>query len=214
MLHRLTLLIIAAAALAVALLPAPAQAQQACRAKGTVVDYHDKYDGIIAGYDNGIVRLTALGGVADMANQCQYRDASGKLWRLDVGAPMRKVGTANVAPAPAVKAAPTPAAASGGAITPGVYECDSPQMIGGMVMPSPSTGQMFGVTGPGTYRDFNGGRGTFSFAGDILTMTSGPLKGIRYRRAMPTLFYPLDAKGERGSIRCVLNRAKSLTGRW
>jgi hypothetical protein len=107
-----------------------------------------------------------------------------------------------------------PATASGGAIPTGVYECDSPQMIGGVVMPNPSTGHMFGVTGPGAYRDFNGGRGTFSIAGDILTMTSGPLKGIRYRRAMPTLFYPLNAKGERGAIRCVLNKAKSLTGRW
>ncbi|TAD82097.1 MAG: hypothetical protein EAY70_04025 [Sphingomonadales bacterium] len=101
-----------------------------------------------------------------------------------------------------------------GPIPVGVYECDSPQMIGGMVMPSPSTGHMFGVFGPGSYRDFDGGRGAFTFSGGILTMTSGPLKGIRYRREAERLFYPLNEKGERGAIRCVLNRAKSLKGRW
>lgn len=195
--------------LVVALLPAPAMAQQACRPAGSQWDHHDKYVGTIASYDHGIVRLTALGGTVDYSNKCHYKDAKGELWRLDVGTPLKRVAAGA---APPVKAA-APAAA-GGPIKTGVYECDSPQMIGGMVMPNPSTGHMFGVLGPGSYRDFNGGRGAFSFAGDILTMTSGPLKGIRYRRASPKLFYPLNAKGERGSIRCVYNAAKSLTGRW
>ncbi|MBU7581220.1 MAG: hypothetical protein KAF27_12285, partial [Porphyrobacter sp.] len=113
------------------------------------------------------------------------------------------LGTAAVGLAPL--AAQSPGGASG-SIPVGVYECDSPQMVGGMVMPNPSTGHMFGVLGPGTYRDFNGGRGAFTFAGGILTMTTGPLKGVRYRREAERLFYPLNEKGERGAIRCVFNR--------
>jgi hypothetical protein len=191
-----------------ALTPTPALAQQSCPAAGMQFDHHNKYEGTVYTKDNGWVRLTSKGGLVDYSNRCHYSDAAGQLWKLDVGTPLRKVAAGT--PPPAKPAEP----ALAGPIANGVYECDSPQMIGGMVMPSPSTGHMFGVTGPGTYRDFNGGRGSFSFAAGILTMTSGPLKGIRYRREAATLFYPLNAKGERGSIRCVLNRSKSLTGRW
>lgn len=185
-----------------------AQAQQSCPPAGTQFDYHDQYKGTVYSYDNGWIRVTSKGGTVDYSNRCHYVDAEGKEWKLYVTEPLRKVAAG--APHPAKPADPV----FNGPIPVGVYECDVPQMIGGMVMPSPSTGHMFGVFGPGSYRDFNGGRGAFSFAGGILTMTSGPLKGIRYRRAGDTLFYPINAKGERGSIRCVLNKAKSLNGRW
>ncbi len=101
-----------------------------------------------------------------------------------------------------------------GPIPTGVYECDAPANFGGSVMGAPTTGLFFGVTGPGAYRDFDGGRGAFSLNGDVLTMTSGPLRGTRYRRQGATLFRPLNAQGQVGPIRCVLNRAKSLNGRW
>ena len=104
--------------------------------------------------------------------------------------------------------------ASLGPIAMGVYECDSPAAVGGSIMGRPVTGFFFGVTAPGAYRDFDGGRGAFSLNGDVLTMTSGPLRGIRYRRQAAGLFRPLDAQGQIGPIRCVLNRAKALTGRW
>lgn len=96
----------------------------------------------------------------------------------------------------------------------GVYECDAPINVGGMMMGSPQTGLMFGVTGPAAYRDFNGGKGGFALSGDLLTMTSGPLKGTRYRRQGPTLFRPLNAAGAIGPTRCLLNKSKTLTGRW
>lgn len=117
-------------------------------------------------------------------------------------------------PVPAPAPAPVRPAGDFGPIQIGVYECDQPISIGGMIMGSPVPGPMFGVTGPGAYRDFNGGTGSFSFSGGILTMTSGPLRGTRYQRSDATLFHPLDAKGQRGSIRCVLNKRKDLRGRW
>lgn len=183
-----------------------AQAQQACPPKGTVLEWHDFYEGFVYSYDHGWVRVTALGGNVSYSNTCEFIKDDGEKVKIPLTAQLRRpVGGAAARPRPA---------ANWGAIPVGVYECDVPQMIGGMVMPSPSTGHMFGVFGPGSYRDFRGGRGSFTFSDNILTMTSGPLKGIRYRREGATLFYPIDAKGKRGSIRCVLNKAKSLNGRW
>ena len=106
---------------------------------------------------------------------------------------------------------------AGGAVLPvGVYACDAPITIGGMVSADPQTGPMFGVTGPGRYRDFDGGTGRFELSDHILTMTSGPLEGTRYRQdpEMETYFQLLDENGEVGGIRCVLNEAKDINGTW
>lgn len=106
---------------------------------------------------------------------------------------------------------------AGGAVLPlGVYECDAPMMMNGMVMPNPQTGPMFGVTGPGRYRDYDGGEGRFELADHVLTMTSGPLEGTRYRQdpEMETYFQLLDDAGETGGIRCLLNADKDIDGPW
>lgn len=105
----------------------------------------------------------------------------------------------------------------GGAVLPlGVYACDAPMMMGGMVVPDPQTGPMFGVTGPGRYRDFDGGTGRFSISDHILTMDSGPLAGTRYRQdpEMETYFQVLGPDGEPGGTRCVLNPDKDINGPW
>ncbi|WP_029087429.1 hypothetical protein [Brevundimonas aveniformis] len=106
--------------------------------------------------------------------------------------------------------------ASGAVLPLGVYECDAPMMMGGMVVPNPQTGPMFGVTAPGRYRDFDGGTGRFELADHVLTMTSGPLEGTRYRQdpEMETYFQPLDETGEVGEIRCVLNADKDIDAPW
>ncbi|WP_282009338.1 hypothetical protein [Brevundimonas aveniformis] len=106
--------------------------------------------------------------------------------------------------------------ASGAVLPLGVYECDAPMMMGGMVVPNPQTGPMFGVTAPGRYRDFDGGIGRFELADHVLTMTSGPLEGTRYRQdpEMETYFQLLDDAGEVGEIRCVLNADKDIDAPW
>jgi hypothetical protein len=190
-------------------LPGQASAQQGCPAPGTLFDYHDLYEGTVYRQDNGWVRVTAEEGSTRFSNYCPFVGPDGRRYSVAPDDPRLRRVAAN-APLPPRPAEPQ----FNSPIQVGVYECDSPQMIGGMVMPSPSTGHMFGVFGPGSYRDFNGGRGAFSYSGGVLTMTSGPLRGIRYRRSGETLFYPLDQRGQTGSIRCVLNRAKSLNGRW
>ncbi|WP_066798484.1 hypothetical protein [Sphingomonas soli] len=185
----------------------PAQAQS-CPAAGTTFEYHDSYKGAVYSYDNGWIRVTSLGGARDNIGRCQYRDAKGEVWKLAADAPLRPASAGTPA------ARPPAQAGTSGAIPVGVYECDAPITIGGMVMGSPQTGLMFGIIGPGAYRDFNGGRGTYALNGTILTMTSGPLRGTRYERQGATYFKPLNAQGKTGSIRCVLNRSKSLNGRW
>jgi len=105
----------------------------------------------------------------------------------------------------------------GAAVLPlGVYACDAPMMMGDMVVPDPQTGLMFGVTGPGRYRDYDGGTGRFSLADHVLTMESGPLEGTRYRQdpELETYFQPMDENGEVGSIRCLLDEAKDINGSW
>ncbi len=98
----------------------------------------------------------------------------------------------------------------------GVYSCDAPINIGGMIMGSPQSGLMFGLFDARRYRDFDGGTGAYQFdaASTELRMTSGPLKGQRYRRTGDTLFKPLNDRGEEGGIRCVHTPAKSMQGRW
>jgi len=98
----------------------------------------------------------------------------------------------------------------------GVYACDAPINIGGMIMGSPQTGLMFGLIDQRRYRDFDGGTGNYNFDGvqNLLTMTSGPLKGQRYRRTDAKLFKPLNDAGEEGGIRCLHSPSKALNGRW
>ena len=109
------------------------------------------------------------------------------------------------------------AGSGSGAVLPvGVYACDEPMMLGGMVVPNPQTGPMFAVTGPGRYRDFDGGVGRFDLQGGILMMTSGPLSGTRYQQdpEMETYFKVMGADGQPGETRCVLSPDKPINGPW
>lgn len=161
-----------------------------------------------------VSRLTSLGGKMDDTLGCRWRrDEDGQVIWLSLGPTLKPLNEA-AKPAGGGTASRPAAAAPGGAIPGGVYECDTPISIGGLIQGTPATGPMFGVTGPGTYRDFDGGTGRFQLAGDILTMTSGPLQGTRYQRQSETVFRPLNAAGKTGPIICRLNRSKPLTGRW
>ena len=165
----------------------------------------------------GAFVVVSLGGAYDDTLWCRWRreDTGATIWlTMELMTPLGGGTTAGAGTNGARPANGQAAPSSFGPVQTGVYECDAPINVGGMVMGSPQTGLFFGVTGPGAYRDFNGGRGAFSVSGNVLTMTSGPLRGTRYRREGATLFKPLNAQGQTGSIRCVLNRAKSLTGRW
>lgn len=157
--------------------------------------------------------VTSLGGAYDDTLGCRWRreDTGAVIWlSMAHMTPLQGGGSAT----PSRGGAQPSTSGAMGPIPNGVYECDAPINVGGSMMGSPQTGLFFGVTGPGAYRDFDGGRGAFTVNGNILTMTSGPLRGTRYRRDAATLFRPLNAQGQTGSIRCVLNRSKSLTGRW
>lgn len=188
--------------------PAPAAAQTACPPAGT------RYIS-----DNFVVRVevVSMGGEMNPTLGCQWRrQTDGEVIWLNLGAtmtPVRTAAPASKAPASKAPASKAPAGAPG-VLPVGVYECDAPIDVGGMMMGSPQTGLMFGVTGPGAYRDYNGGTGRFALAGNLLTMTSGPLQGQRYRREGERLFKPLNAAGATGPIRCIFNPAKRLNSRW
>ncbi|MBX3593814.1 hypothetical protein [Sphingomonas sp.] len=196
-----------------AVTPIAARAQTSCPPAGAVFEYHDSYQGSVYSYDKGWVRVVSLGGARDNLGRCYFRAVNGTIWKLAADAPLRRASATSM-PSQRPTAPPAAAAGPGGPIPVGVYECDAPITIGGMVMGSPQTGLMFGIFGPGSYRDFNGGRGTYTMTGNILRMTSGPLAGTRYERQEATYFKPLNAQGKTGSIRCVLNKSKSLNGRW
>lgn len=147
---------------------------------------------------------------------CEWRRVSDgqQIW-LNLGATVTPMApakggakAAGVGERPAGGAPGAQAAQAAGPLTRGVYECDGP---GGVM-----TGPMFGLVDDRRYRDFDGGTGSWQFEADsaTLVMTSGPLKGTRYKRQAATLFRPLNAQGQIGPIRCILNKGKSLTGRW
>ncbi len=174
---------------------------------------------------NNFVRtsiVVSLGGDRDDTLGCRWRrEEDGQVLWLEPDSPSIRPlagagsgagGAGGQSPAPLV--GPERAAAGADAVQTGVYECDAPANLAGGIVGAPQTGLMFGVTAPGAYRAFDGGRGTFRMEGNVLVMASGPLSGTRYRRDGPTLFRPLDARGQVGSIRCVLNRSKPLDGRW
>lgn len=96
----------------------------------------------------------------------------------------------------------------------GVYACNVPINIGGLIQGTPSTGHFFGLIDTKNYRDFDGKKGTYSLKGDVLTMVSGPLKGIKYKRTGANFYKPMDGNGAIGSISCSHNPAKSIKGKW
>jgi hypothetical protein len=215
MTHRHPACIAKATATVLAILlacPVPGEARSAtCPAAGA------RYE------SNNFVRtsiVVSLGGDRDDTLGCRWRrEEDGQVLWLEPDRPsMRPLAGAGPGGNRAGGQPPAPDGgperAGAGAVQTGVYECDAPANLAGGIVGAAQTGLMFGVMAPGVYRAFDGGRGSFRMEGNILVMTSGPLSGTRYRRDAAVLFRPLDAGGQAGSIRCVLNRSKPLDGRW
>lgn len=175
---------------------APVAAQEACPAAGKRFIN-----------DNVMQRSEIVStGVRDPLLGCKFRQADGREIHLRYLASLTPVEQVKQEAAPNLTAPPPV----------GVYACDAPINVGGMIMGSPQSGLMFGLFDARRYRDFDGGTGAYQFdaASTELRMTSGPLKGQRYRRTGDTLFKPLNDKGEEGGIRCVHAPGKSMQGRW
>lgn len=137
-----------------------------------------------------------------------------KFRRLEDGSMMHFNYLGTLTPLDQVK--PEPKQDLVGAPPTGVYACDAPINVGGMIMGSPQTGVMFGLIDQKRYRAFDGGTGAYQFdpGKSLLTMTSGPLKGQRYLRSDTRIFKPLNDAGSVGSISCPLSPSKPINGRW
>ena len=88
----------------------------------------------------------------------------------------------------------------------GVYGCHSPQV-------GIRADVMIGLLKGGSYRHFDGGEGRYRYHPEtlMLEITSGPIKGIRYRRIADTAFSVMEIGGEANtSTTCALNTAKSV----
>lgn len=88
----------------------------------------------------------------------------------------------------------------------GVYGCDSPQL-------GIRADVMIGLLDERNYRHFDGGQGRYRYDPKtaVLEITSGPVKGIRYRRFSETAFRVLEIDGDANtSTRCIFNPAKNV----
>ena len=88
----------------------------------------------------------------------------------------------------------------------GRYECERPgppAHPGGV----PDSAISFAVTSSSRYVAADGTRGSYLFTGDTVTMTSGPLAGIRLVRVRPSFLRKLEGDGLPGDLRCVLSRS-------
>ena len=91
-------------------------------------------------------------------------------------------------------------------LTLGRYQCERPgppAQPGGVVDPAAS----FAVTSSSRYVAADGTRGSYLFTGQTVTMTSGPLAGIRLVRVRPSFLRKLEGDGVPGDLRCVLSRS-------
>ena len=95
-------------------------------------------------------------------------------------------------------------AAPGGAIgtmQSGDYVCELPgDATGPAGVRAPA--QDFTVVNASTYRTAQG-RGSYLLTGDLLTMTSGPKKGQKFRRLSGSFLRLLDASGAESALRCI-----------
>jgi hypothetical protein len=91
----------------------------------------------------------------------------------------------------------------------GVYDCYGPSLAAGPNIDISLHAGQFGVLSPGKYMSRNGKTGHFKFDGLTLTMTDGPLKGIRYQK-VPDFwsFRILRETGEMGPFSCPRVTAK------
>jgi uncharacterized cupin superfamily protein len=95
-------------------------------------------------------------------------------------------------------------AAPGGpldSLEPGRYVCEQP---GDATGPAGlrQDDETFVVLNAGSYEAL-GGRGTYLVTGDVVTITSGPKNGQRFRRVTANFMRKLGADGKEGTLRCV-----------
>lgn len=133
-------------------------------------------------------------------------------------APARTTAT----PAPVRAAAPTatqapaaaPAPTAGVLVTgrgpqPGVYACYGQR--------GPALPAQFGIIDGRTYANFDAETGRYVLANGILTMTTGPMAGFRYRHTQSTptdVFRMLDDNGAFTAYNCPWQRGDARRGHW
>ncbi len=89
----------------------------------------------------------------------------------------------------------------------GLFVCELPGDANG------SVGQLvpeadFAVSNDSTYQT-DLGYGAYLVTGDQVAMTSGPLRGDRFKRVSPRFLRKLDAQGKETRMRCVLQHANN-----
>jgi hypothetical protein len=88
----------------------------------------------------------------------------------------------------------------------GHYECELPGRPGGALrVPAPDAS--FTVTSSSRYIAADGSLGTYLRTGRIVTMTSGPLAGIKLLIVRPAFLRRLGGEGQPSQLRCVLSRS-------
>jgi hypothetical protein len=105
-------------------------------------------------------------------------------------------------------AIPAPAAPGGqiGMLMVGRYDCELPGEVGGAVR-RPDAKASFSITSSSIYIAADGSSGSYLKTGKIVQMTSGPLAGTRFKMVGAAFLRRIEANGQPGALRCVLNRA-------
>lgn len=154
--------------------------------------------------------VVSIGGPVGLTG-CSFRGPNGDIyWKQPNSPTLTPVGAGNDARTDSQAAQPSQTPI-GSTPIPGVYQCSTPMSIGGMIYAQPEPGNTFGIINGTTYRDYNGARGTYAFSGGTLRMTSGPLRGIRYRAMGNNRFMPIMANGSVApNLSCALNRNISI----
>jgi hypothetical protein len=103
---------------------------------------------------------------------------------------------------------PTPPPVPGGKIGTlqiGKYTCELPGDAGGQIRVEAKEFDFIVVRGS-SYRS-QGVRGSYLLTGDVVTMTGGPLKGLKLHRLSSGFLRRVTADGSDGDLRCVLGTA-------
>ena len=87
------------------------------------------------------------------------------------------------------------------ALSPGRYVCELPGDAAGPAGLRRDD-ESFVVLNASTY-DAQGGRGTYLVTGDMVTITSGPKNGQRFRRVSGNFLRKLGPDGQDSALRCV-----------
>lgn len=105
----------------------------------------------------------------------------------------------------AIAAAPPPASGPLMTLTIGRYDCEQPGDAGSQATVA-ARDVSFAVTSSSRYIAADGRKGTYLFTGDTVTMTSGPLAGMRLVRIRESFLRRIEANGLPGDLRCILSR--------